>query len=185
MEALHRIVGQRTPLPIAAGVTVAATAAADLAAGGLMWHVATTALVAGLVAGNHLLLAGRGRGVLQIVSGIVVAQPAVHAATKFVPHGPLEHGSVHGIGGADVLTTCIQLTIAAAIVGMVTGAEQLVALAAAVFIRTRDRCLVHRPRTAPPRRLLARPASRRTRPHGQFRPGVVPRRGPPVLRAVV
>jgi hypothetical protein len=175
---LRCVVDRRRHLPAAAALTVAVTAATDAAAGGSMWHVATLGLVAAVVAGIRLRLAGRDRGLLQVVSGVVVAQPAIHAAAKLVPHGWLDHGPADGVGTVDVLATLVQVTIAATIVGAVTFAEHLVGLVSAVFGRTGLSGAAYLPHPVPPQPGV-RPAARSARRHGQNRPGVVPRRGPP------
>lgn len=174
----------RRHLPAAAGLTVAVTVVTDAAAGESAWHVATLGLVALLVAVVRWRMAGRDRGLSQLVSACVVAQPAVHAAAKLVPHGTLEHAPAGGVGHVDVAVTVIQLAVAVAIVGVVSFAERIVAVLVAAFGRGWARVRGYAPHLVPDRSRVRR-APRSKRLSSQYRPGVVPTRGPPARLAAV
>lgn len=147
-----------------------------------MWHVATLGFVALLVAMVRVWMAGRDRGLLPLVSACVVAQPAVHAAAKLIPHGSLTHAPVGGVGHVDLAVTLIQVVLAVAIVGVVSFAEQIVTVLVAAFGGGWARVLGYVPHRAPePCRV--RRAVRPGQLSSQYRPGVVPTRGPPSLLA--
>lgn len=179
VSSRRRIVSApRRHLPAAAGLTVAATMATDAAAGESAWHVATLGLIALIVAVVRVWMAGRDRGLLPLVSACIVAQPAVHAAAKLIPHGPLEHAVAGGIGYIDVAVTLIQIVLAIAIVAVVSFAEQIVAVLIAAFGRGWSRVLGYSPHRTPNRSRVRR-APRSGQLSSQYRPGVVPTRGPP------
>lgn len=166
------------PLTAAAVLTVVVAVFSDLAAGEAPLHVATLGVVTALVAALRLRLAGRHRGLLQFVSGTIVAQPAVHTAAKLVPHGPMEHGLGHQLIHADVLATATQMVVALLIVAAVSFAEQIVTAVAGVVRVVRIRIWIHVPKTRA-RTSRVRRAPARERLTSRYRPGAIPRRGPP------
>lgn len=78
--------------------TAAAALAVDVLSGEHPTHtLALVAVVAG-IAGLGRLLAAPYRGVLTVLNGAVVAQPALHLASKWVPsvgHHPTDHALPH------------------------------------------------------------------------------------------
>jgi hypothetical protein len=72
--------GSRLPLVIVTIVVAAITF--DMLAGEHPTHTVALALVALAVAGLRLRLSGQREGLVSVVSGAVVAQPALHATAK-------------------------------------------------------------------------------------------------------
>jgi hypothetical protein len=166
-------------LPVAAALAVVVTTAADLAARATLWHVLTLGLVAALVAVVRVWTAGRDRGLSRVVAAAVALQPASQVGVALVPHGSL-HYAPNGVGEADLLLTAVQLAAAAAIVGAVSFAEQIVSFVGTRVARAWARCSGALPRTGP-KRLAMRPVARALRVPTRHAPGAIARRGPPRL----
>lgn len=159
-------------------LTVVVTVVSDLAAGEGALHAVTLGLVTAAVAMLRVHLAGRDRGLLQFLSGCIVAQPALHAAANLVPHGPLDHGAGNQVGTADLAVTGTQLTVAVVVVVAVSFAQQLVTMLCTVIRTCWIRivlCVPHAGpgvasgRRTPVRALLS----------SRYRPIAMRKRGPP------
>lgn len=125
---------QHRHLVVAAGfLAVVVAVLSDLVAGEAALHTATLGLVTGATAILRVRMAGRARGLLRFLSACVVAQPALHAAAKLVPHAPLDHGVGRNIGLADIAVTGTQLVVAVLIVAVVSCAEQIATLISGVI----------------------------------------------------
>lgn len=128
--------GWRFALVGAALTTVAVAVGADVAAGERPLHTFALGLVAVVVAGLRVRLAGRHSGVFAAVSGAVVAQPALHATAKLLHPVDDHHGLAHA-AQADVSITVFHVLVAAAVIAMVTSSEQLLLLMASTLTRAR------------------------------------------------
>lgn len=119
----------RRSLSVGAGATVTAAVAFDLLAGEHPTHTLGLVLVALAVAGMSRRLTGRHEGLLSAVSAAVVAQPALHAASKLLPPSPFvaEDGVLHVLT-ADGPTTIVQLAVSVAVVFAVAVGGQLARL---------------------------------------------------------
>lgn len=163
-------------------MAVLVAVASDIAADEAAVHVAGLGAITVVMGALRVRLAGRDRGLLQLLSGCVVAQPVLHAAVKLVPHAPLDHGAGPTIGQADVFVSAAQMAVALALVIAVTFTEQLVATASGVI-----RVCWSRTRPVMPRAVGGCPAGLRTpgRAHrsSRYRPIVMPTRGPPLSSA--
>ena len=166
-------------------LAVVVAVVSDLAAGGAALHVATLGLVIGAMAMLRLRMTGRARGLLQFLSAGVVAQPAIHAAAKLVPHGPLHHGVGPDIGPADLAVTGTQLVVALLIVALVSCAEQIAALICGV-IRVGGRWIRLEAPSPDERARTVRRTPVRAQLSSRYRPIAMRKRGPPrvVLPAV-
>lgn len=170
---------QRRRLAVTAGLLAVVVAVlSDLAAGEAALHIATLGLVTGAMAMLRIRMTGRARGLLQFLSACVVAQPALHAAAKLVPHAPLDHGIGRNVGPADLAVTATQLVVALLIVAVVSCAEQVATLISGVirvcrlWIRLEalhSREPAHPVRRTPVRALLS----------SRYRPIAMRKRGPP------
>jgi len=176
---VHRDLPHRG-LVAAAALTVVATVTFDLLAGEAPLHAVTLGAVAAAVALLRVRLGDRRRRLLQFVSGCIVAQPALHFSAKLIPHDPIEHGVGHAVGAADLFVIGTQITAALAIAAVISFAEQLIEVSARAAHRFYVLITVHvkavgrtklRPRFIPARQLLT----------CRYRPGSIPRRGPPVV----
>jgi hypothetical protein len=122
-------------------------------------HTVALALVALAVAGLRLRLGGRREGLVSVVSGAVVAQPALHATAK------LDTSATHHVSGgllhvlaADGPGAAMQLAVTAAVVIAVAASGRVAQLLLTV-LRRPVRLLVSGPPPAPVRaqaRLCAR-----------------------------
>lgn len=134
--------GRRSPgraaLTGGAAITVATAVGFDVLAGERPLHTLGLAVVALVVGVLRWWAAGRDRDVLAAVSGAVVAQPALHAASKLL-EGP---GEV--TASTDVLLSLTHIMIAAVAVLTVTTAAHALQL-----LGSRARLLA--------RRLVSRP----------------------------
>ncbi|TQM09868.1 hypothetical protein [Pseudonocardia kunmingensis] len=159
-------------------VTFVVAVVSDVAAGGRPLHTMTLGLVALAVAGLRLLLAGRHGGLFATIRGAVVAQPALHAATKLLPVPPDPDVSLVGHVTAESSTTALHVLVAAVIVAAVAGAERLFLAVATSHPFTRWlRLMWSGARPQPPAPFAEpHPAPPTRRPH--LTPA--PRRGPPV-----
>lgn len=159
-------------------VTIVTAVGFDALAGERPLHTLGLALVALVVGVLRWWAAGRDRDVLAAVSGAVVAQPALHAASKLLA-GPLEITA-----GAEVVLSLTHVVIAAVAVLAVTTAAHLLQL-----LGTRARLLARRLalRPIPARPLflttIARTTPRVSARHGHDLRGPS-RRGPPGRPAV-
>lgn len=153
-------------------------AASDLAVGGVPVHIATLGVVIAMVSAVRLHLAGSRRGLLSVVSGCVVAQPALRICGETVPHSLAGPGIGWQIGHVDLVVTVIQLTVALAIVTTVSFTEQIVAGVSGI-VRV-DRLRIRPP--APQTRVSLSRVRRAPAPGrltSRYCPGVIARRGPP------
>ncbi|MCF7552713.1 hypothetical protein [Pseudonocardia sp. WMMC193] len=116
---------RRGAVAFGALVTVVAAIGMDLLAGEHPLHAATLGVVAAAVAAIRVRLAGRHSGVLALLSGALVAQPALHAATALLP------ADTHA---AETSLSLLHVAVTAAIVAMVTGAQALFLVLALPFV---------------------------------------------------
>lgn len=164
----------RAAVRFAAIATVCVAVGMDLLAGEHPWHAATIGLIAVVVAALRVQLAGSYSGYFSALSGALVAQPALHAATKLLPPSP-DTAAGHA---AESSVSVAHILLAALIVAAVTGAQTLFALLAAAHPLARLVCLLARPPVpsgpaVPLRRADAVPVVR------WFLVADVSRRGPP------
>ena len=117
----------RAAVLFAASLTLLVAILADLLAGERPFHTATLAALAVVVAMLRLKLANRHHNLFRAASGAIVAQPALHAATKLLPTAA-ENAAPHAAGQAEVSVSLAHVVVAALIVLAVSGAEQLFAL---------------------------------------------------------
>lgn len=171
-----------TLLVAAALLAVVVAVVSDLAAGEAALHVASLGLVTGAMALLRVWLAGRDRGLLQFLSGCVVAQPAVHAAVKLVPHASLDHGVGSDIGRADLAVTATQFVIALLIVATVSFAEQALTLVSGVIRVWALRLRPAVPSVGPDERTCRR-TPERAQLSSRYRPIAMRKRGPPHAHA--
>ena len=120
----------RFSLTVGAGIAVAAAVAFDVLAEEHPTHTLGLGIVAAVVAGLRLHLAGRHENVLAAVSGALVAQPALHAITKL---GGGHHGSPGGDGLLHVVTadgpaTTMQILASALVVVAVAASARVTEL---------------------------------------------------------
>lgn len=166
-------------LVVAAALTVLGAVAFDLIAGEDRLHTATLGVIALTAALLRIGLRGRHQHLLRFVSGSVVVQPALHFSAKLMPHHPLEHGVGDDVGPADLAVIGTQVTVALAIVIAVAFTEQLVVLATGAVRIWRVLVQVYIP-DVEPRRQHARRAPSSPLLTSRYRPGSIPRRGPPL-----
>ena len=127
-SALAPTASGRAAMRFAALVTVAVAVGMDLLAGEHPLHTVTVGVIAAVVAGMRARCAGRGRGYYAVLSGAIVAQPALHATSKLLPatsDTPFGHLAESSVSLAHVL-------LAALVVAVVTGADRLFSVLAAV-----------------------------------------------------
>ena len=91
-------------------------------------HTATLAALAIVVAALRLKLADRQSGLFGAASGAIVAQPALHAALKLVPQSAAD--TAPQSGHVDASISLAHIVVAALIVLVVAGGEQLFLLVA-------------------------------------------------------
>jgi hypothetical protein len=170
----------RAALGIAALFTVAMAVALDIVAGEHLAHTTALGAVAVAVAFARIKLAGRYGLVFSLVSGALVAQPALHAVSRLErPAGsPLGSATVQTV--ADSPVTLTQVVVSALLVLTAASCSQVVTLLVGTFRRCIRRALVHRPAPTD-----ARPHPTRTARHGstlRWCGWVIrsARRGPPV-----
>jgi hypothetical protein len=107
----------RLPLAVGAMVTVVAAVAFDVLAGEHPTHTLGLGLVALVVAAVRVRLAGRREGVLSVISGAVVAQPALHATAKLDGHAVVSApDGLLQVVAADGPGTAMQILVSAAVV---------------------------------------------------------------------
>jgi len=111
-------------LLVAALATAVLAIGMDLAAGEHPVHAATVGGVAASAALARLVTARRYKGLLAMVNGAVVAQPALHASTKLVPPTTDHSG--------DVSLSVVHIIVAVLIVVAITQVQQLGSLVAAL-----------------------------------------------------
>jgi len=174
-----RAVGQNSVVLVAsAAVAVPVAVASAIVAEEAAVHVAILGAITIVMGVLRVRLVGWNRGLLQFLTGCVVAQPVLHAAVKVVPHAQLDHGVGPAVGQADVFVGGTQLAVALALVVAVTFTEQLTATASGVvrvcWLRTRP-VVLHATREGPSR--LRTPV--RAHPTSRYRPIAMPTRGPP------
>jgi hypothetical protein len=116
----------RAAVVFAAVLTFAAAVGMDLLADEHPLHTVTLGLVAGVLGIARVRAGGARGGFFSVASGVVVAQPALHAAMMLLPAASVRAG---GPGPPDHLvetsTTATHVLVAAAVVAVVGGAEQL------------------------------------------------------------
>ncbi|RZT85636.1 hypothetical protein EV383_2512 [Pseudonocardia sediminis] len=131
----------RAAVMFAAVATVCVAVGMDILAGEHASHTLTVGLIAGVVAVMRLRLAGSYQGYFASLSGAIVAQPALHAASKLFPPAPetvAGHAAESSVSLAHVL-------LAALVVAVITGAESLFLLLSSVRPIARLACLITRP----------------------------------------
>lgn len=178
----------RAPLVVGALVTLVAAVAFDVLAGEHPTHTLGLALVAVVVAVVRLRLGRRREGVLSVVSGAVVAQPALHAIAKIdiakidasaavtAPEGPLHVIFADGPAAAMQIVVSVAVVIAVATSGRFA---QLLLTA----LNKPVQLLVSGPPPAPPMSTSIRPRARRTGSRQLWWgwSSQAARRGPPVF----
>jgi hypothetical protein len=155
----------RSALVLGAVVTLVAAITFDVLAGEHPTHTVVLALVALAVAGLRLRLGGRREGVVSVVAGAVVAQPALHATAK------LDTSATHHMSGgllhvvvADGPGAAMQLAVSAAVVIAVATSARIAQLLLTA-LRRPVRLLVSGPPPPAPLRAPARLCARR---HGSM-----------------
>ncbi|OZM76418.1 hypothetical protein CFP66_41575 [Pseudonocardia sp. MH-G8] len=150
---------------VGATVTFVAAILFDVLAGEHPTHTVALALVALAVAGLRLRLGGRRDGLLSVVSGAVVAQPALHATAK------LDSAATHHVSGgllhivvADGPGVAMQLAVSAALVIAVATSGRIAQLLLTA-LRRPVRLLVSGPA---PTGLVRAPAQLCIRRHGSM-----------------
>jgi hypothetical protein len=170
---------RRAAVAFAAVVTACLAIGMDLLAGEHPVHTATLGFVVAAVAAVRVRLAGRYSGCFSALGGAIVAQPALHAATKLLPAYPDAVG--HTI---ETSVSVVHVVLTAAVVAVVAGAQGLFLLLAAAYPIARVLLLLvrlpARPRPRPVVRQPAAPAGERL-----FLVADVSRRGPPAVIAAV
>ncbi|MBW0103728.1 hypothetical protein [Pseudonocardia sp. KRD291] len=164
----------RAAVMFAAVATICVAVGMDILAGEHASHSLTVGLIAAVVAAIRLRLAGSCRGYFASLSGAIVAQPALHAASKLFPAEPdtvAGHAAESSVSVAHVL-------LAAVVVGVVTGAESLFLLLSAVHPLARLVCLIARP-PAPRGPLVLRRRPGATAMVRRFVEADISLRGPP------
>ncbi len=120
----------------AAFVTLFAVVGLDVVAGERVLHTVPLGMIATTLGVFRVRSAGRHRGFFALVSGGVVVQSALHAASALVPthHGNL--GAADHILRSDAPVTSVHLLLAAVLVACVVGSEHAFLLLAALLHRT-------------------------------------------------
>lgn len=151
----------RLPLVVGAMVTFVAAVAFDVLAGEHPTHTLGLAIVALIVAALRLRLGGRRDGLLSVVSGAVVAQPALHATAKLNGHVAVSapDGLLHVVA-ADGPGTAMQILVSAAAVVAVATSGRLTQLLLTA-LRRPVQLLVSGPEPASPVRTSIRLHARR------------------------
>lgn len=181
LNRVRRMRGERQRRHLAVTAVFLAVVVAvlsDLAAGEAALHIATLGLVTAAMAALRVRMTGRARGLLQFLSACVVAQPALHAAAKLVPHAPLEHGVGRDIGPADLAVTGTQLVVALLIVAVVSCVEQIATLISGVVRVCRLWIRLGAPPSGEPARTTRRTPVR-AQLSSRYRPMAMRKRGPP------
>lgn len=153
----------------AAAITAVVAIVMDVLAGEHPVHITTLGTVAVVVGLVRIRLAGGRHGLFAVVSGAIVAQPALHAATNVFPPAPghLTQASL----------TLTQVVFTALVVAAVTGAQALLTALSSVAPAAR---LLIVPFRGPDTEGTARPES--TSPASHTRnpfTACISRRGPP------
>lgn len=159
--------GGRLPLVVGAVVTFVAAIAFDVLAGEHPTHTLALALVALAVAALRLWLGGRRDGLLSVVSGAVVAQPALHAMGKLGGSTTTHHvsgGLLHMVA-ADGPGALMQIAATAAVVVAVATSGRITQLLLTALRRPMRLLLVSGPPPPAPVRVATR---RRARRHGSM-----------------
>lgn len=155
---------------IAAVLTAAAAVVLDIVARQHFVHTATLAMVAVVVGVLRVRMAGGWHGAFAMVSGAVVAQPAVRAATILFPEsGRLSHESL----------TLTHVVFAAVVVVAVTGAQALLTSLSAIRPIARLLAGLSRVIDTPYLQLLRSPTEFAPVTRDPFA-AAVSRRGPPI-----
>lgn len=165
-------------LVVAAVLTVLVEVFADGVAGEPRLHVVTLGMVVAAVVGVRVHLGGRRRRLVQLIAACIIAQPALHALIKLVPHGPLRHGFGSDIGLADVAVAATQVMLVVAVVAAICLTEHVVVALAGVVRACWVRIVLLPSPPAPPailRRAVAAPG----RPRSLVGRGTAIERGPP------
>jgi hypothetical protein len=114
----------RLSVPFAAVLTVLVAVAMDVVAGEPLAHVATLGVISIVVGVVRMSLAGNYCGYFSLLSGAIVAQPALHAAMKLFPTGGdqltfASSATVHAIFTAIVVAAVIGAQVFIQLVGRV------------------------------------------------------------------
>lgn len=122
----------RLPLASGAAVTVATAVTVDVLADEHPTHTLGLALVVAVVAGLRLYMAGRHASVFAVVTGALVAQPALHATADLGGHGvPIGDDGLLHVVTTDGPVTLMQVAVSAAIVVAVAAGARI----AELFVR--------------------------------------------------
>lgn len=123
--------GRRWPLYGAAAATIAAAVVSDTVLGERPVHSALLAAVLVLVFVVRVRLTRRCQGLIVVMGGAVVAQPAIHVGSKVSDALHSSGGHQHvGALGFDVTTGLVHLLVALTLVVIVSVAEQVLQLVA-------------------------------------------------------
>lgn len=157
-------------------VTVLVAILVDLLAGEAPIHAVGLGLVVLSVIVARVLLVPACRAPWYLVNVCVMAQPALHAAGKLLPHPGPRHGMWHQVGIADLVFAAAQIAMAVMFIATVCFAEQIIAL---LTSRIRSCLMLSEVPTALRRQspVLTGPKSGATGSH--YRYGSIARRGPP------
>lgn len=134
------------PLAVAALTTIVVAVAMDVLADEHPTHTLVVGLAAVVVAAARMRLAGRFDGVLASVSGALVAQPALHAASHHADaHSESSAEGVVGVAASHGPSSMLQILLPALVVLAVTFCSRIVELLilAARRIRPQRRSLPH------------------------------------------
>lgn len=152
----------------AAGYTLVAAVGADVVAGNHAAHVATVGTAAVVVGLLRMASTGRRRAHVAVLSGVVVSQPALHAAANLIP-------SSAGHPLTDWLVGALQLLLAVLTVAGSVGGERLYRLVSGLWrVATRPSLDL-----APTTLDLAQVMNDTRRARGGTGTGPISRRGPP------
>lgn len=171
---------RRPGIVVVAALALLGAGLSDATEDGVPLHVATALLIAAVTALVRSSLGDRHHRVLRFVSGIVALQPALHLSAKVLPHEPFEHGTGHALGPADLFLLVVHVTMALAIVVAISSADQVGELLSGALRVWRVLVAVLVPQSGtsrPPVRFA--PASPLLT--SRYRPGSIPRRGPPAV----
>lgn len=123
--------GHRAAAAFGAATTALVAVGADVLGGGRPEHTVTLAVVAAAVMVVRLGMVGRNGGLFRAVSAALVAQPALHAATKLLP-AATEPASAGVHTAADASATVLHVLVAFFIVTSVAAAEHVFLLLVAL-----------------------------------------------------
>jgi hypothetical protein len=168
----------RASAGVAAALTIGIAVGMDVAAGEHLLHTATIGLIAVLLALLRVRLGGAYEGCFALLSGAIVAQPALHAMTKLVS---VDTGPLTG-HAAETSVSMVPVLLTGLVVVTVVGAQWLFSLFAERPLAALLLLLVSAPIPAGVFASRVWPAGAAIVPR-RYLTITVPRRGPPFSRA--